>query len=286
MRRRLPPVYHLLWAFPLGTAVLMIAVVLVTGGHRQPAPAGGWLPVIVAGSAFSCGQAAALVVIYRRMRRRWIAHHRIAGRHRRAFRERLRSVQAQAEQVASEDPMTGLYNQRFMRQQLAAEFERARRYGLPLSCAMLDADFFKRVNDTCGHPAGDAVIRELADCLRRQGRQSDHLGHYGGDEFLFLMPNTALEPACRLAERIRQFIAQDVCRVGGHEIVTTCSIGIACFPGGDDPADADQLLDRADRAMYEAKRRGRNRVCLWDAAGLSEYTAASQEANGTADERT
>lgn len=276
MARRIPAFYHLLWAFPLATAALMTGVVSVCGAPGRSIAPLGWWPVVAVGASLSLAQVAALLLVYQRVRRRYVAHRRVASAHRRAVRERLAQTRARAEQLAVEDPMTGLYNKRYMERQLAAEFERSRRYGQPLSCAVLDGDFFKRVNDLFGHPAGDEVIRDMAAVLRAQARQSDLLGHYGGDEFLLLMPNTPLEAAGNLAERIRSVFEHHARLVDGQEVVTTCSIGIACFDGPEE-TDAAQLLARADHAMYEAKRRGRNRVCLWHPEGARELGPAAGE---------
>jgi diguanylate cyclase (GGDEF)-like protein len=298
-RRPLARIYHLIWAFAVSTMALMWGMVHASGSNRPDAPSLNWWAVIAAGGAISLGQASSFVVVYRRMRRRLLERARAERQRRRAVRERLHLVRAEADQLAVEDPMTGLFNQRHMRRQLAAEFERHRRYGLPLACAMIDADFFKRINDAFGHPTGDAVIRTMAQCLRARARQSDFLGHYGGDEFLVLMPNTTLEAAARLADRLRRVIASDVARFSQRQVAATCSIGVAAYepveegqgmmgqppfaaqqgtPQGGRATDGgidgpERLLECADQAMYEAKRRGRNRVCLWFPDAIHEYVA-------------
>jgi len=274
MRRAVPPIYHLLWTFPLGTVVLLGVVVYVCGAHEGTRNPGGWWPVVGVAAGLSLLQVAVLIVVIRRMRRRYVRHHRRAGDHRRRVRERLVAVRSQARQLAIEDPMTGLYNKAFMERQLTAEFERTRRYGQPLSCAMLDGDFFKRVNDLYGHPVGDDAIREIAAVLRRHARQSDLLGHFGGDEFVLLMPNTPLAAAGLLGERIRGILDDRSRHIAEDHVVTTCSIGIACTTG-EDIKTADELLRHADRALYEAKRRGRNRVCLWEPDGIHDYLPAN-----------
>jgi diguanylate cyclase (GGDEF)-like protein len=161
------------------------------------------------------------------------------------------------------DALTGLYTRRFLDELGAREIVRARREKAPLTCAFIDADKFKSINDTFGHPAGDAVLRGLGPAIRKALRNTDLLGRYGGEELVLLLPNTSLKQALPVLERLRQEIAaMDVAELKGHQV--TASIGAAELRDGDH-AMAD-VLARADAALYQAKESGRNRVVLTEAA--------------------
>lgn len=163
---------------------------------------------------------------------------------------------------------------------LAAE---AGRTGKPLSCLVIDVDRFKQVNDRAGHQAGDQVLKHIAETLRRACRSSDVAARFGGEEFCLLCPNTGEEEAVLLAERIRARIAGIALpeEIGGHASV---SIGIAqAEDAGDARRSWEQLFDAADRALYRAKREGRNRVIRAGAgAGVGANAAANGLANGSA----
>jgi diguanylate cyclase (GGDEF)-like protein len=157
-------------------------------------------------------------------------------------------------QLASTDLLTTTWNRRHFEQAVEGEIQRSSRYGHPVTMLLLDIDHFKRVNDTFGHTVGDQVIREVANCIRSVIRLSDSLTRWGGEEFIILMPNTGLSSAAVLAERIRESIAtHDFEGIGP----VTASLGLAEYlPSG----SQEEWLDRADRAMYRAKDKGRNRV--------------------------
>jgi diguanylate cyclase (GGDEF)-like protein len=157
-------------------------------------------------------------------------------------------------QLSLTDALTGVGNRRSLDDRLAAESERAKRYGLPLSLLILDIDHFKRVNDTFGHIAGDAVLRAMGVLLRRFLRQSDSAARLGGEEFVVLMPGTTLADATAVAERMCQEIAAQE-RVDPPSI--TASFGVAGLQGDESGV---ALLARADAALYLAKTGGRNRV--------------------------
>jgi diguanylate cyclase (GGDEF)-like protein len=162
------------------------------------------------------------------------------------------------EALAIMDSLTGLYNRRRFEVVLEGEFKRAARYRSPLSCLMIDIDHFKRVNDSCGHQGGDAVLREMAQLIQATIREVDTPARWGGEEFIVLSPNTPKEKANLAATRILNAIAQHTFSdVKGGKI--TVSIGVAGIP---DPSidDKDKLVHAADLAMYEAKKKGRNRV--------------------------
>ncbi|HOM80422.1 MAG TPA: diguanylate cyclase [Armatimonadota bacterium] len=176
-----------------------------------------------------------------------------------ALQDALRERNRLLAELATHDELTRLHNRRYLEQRLSEEVPRAKRYRLPLSCLMLDLDHFKRINDTYGHPAGDAVLRQVADILRTSVRSVDVVGRYGGEEFLIILPQTGAEGARVLAERIRQRVEQELFDIGGQTIHCTTSIGVAAASDGDVP-DAGHLIAEADRALYHAKVTGRNRV--------------------------
>lgn len=171
----------------------------------------------------------------------------------------LEDKQKELELLASHDSLTGLKNRRLALQLLEHEIERARRYRLPLCVLMIDIDHFKNVNDTYGHLVGDEVLRQFARILERNSRAVDIVGRYGGEEFVVGMPETGLDGALVFAERLRQSVEK-------HEFVITpkltlritCSIGVT--QGEPETLDLDTLLALSDKALYQAKHDGRNRV--------------------------
>lgn len=165
-----------------------------------------------------------------------------------------------AEQVIR-DPLTYLYNRRYLDDTLPREVARARRDGYPLTIAMIDIDHFKNINDTYGHAAGDQVIRVLAGLLQANARDGDIASRYGGEEFVLLLPNLDAEDALRRAEEWRSQFAGHLIVHGKAEIAVTLSIGLATYP--DHLGDAMGLMASADHALYQAKRNGRNQVALF-----------------------
>jgi diguanylate cyclase (GGDEF)-like protein len=162
------------------------------------------------------------------------------------------------ERQALVDPLTGLANRRRCEEALAAEVARAERFATPLSLVFADLDDFKRVNDLHGHPVGDAVLRELAAVLKETARESDLAGRWGGEEFLLLLPGADAAGGTRLAERIRLLLEdRTILSSEGARVSVTCSFGVAAFPAAPDGA---ALVAAADRALYHAKRMGKNRV--------------------------
>jgi diguanylate cyclase (GGDEF)-like protein len=162
----------------------------------------------------------------------------------------LRVANRRLEELAVTDGLTGLHNHRHFQERVRRDLEIARRAGRPLSIVMFDVDHFKTYNDTYGHPAGDEVLRKVADALRREARAGDLVARYGGEEFVVAMPDADREAAHAAAERIRRHVLADG--------VVTISGGIATFPG--DGEEAETLIERADRALYRAKREGRDRI--------------------------
>ncbi|WEX11711.1 PleD family two-component system response regulator [Chelativorans sp. AA-79] len=179
---------------------------------------------------------------------------------RKRYNDSLRSSVAQTVEMAVTDPLTGLHNRRYLDSHLQSLFDRAVARRRPLSVMIIDLDRFKSINDTYGHDGGDVVLREAAARLRRNLRGIDLVCRFGGEEFVVVMPETELEVAERVGERIRLQIAGDSFAVGkADETVTvTVSIGIAALHQPQDTIEA--LMKRADMALYEAKTAGRNRV--------------------------
>jgi diguanylate cyclase (GGDEF)-like protein len=173
---------------------------------------------------------------------------------------RLTQLNLQLQQLAHTDEATGLFNKRRLFEQLQAEIARARRYGEILSCLMLDIDQFKQVNDTHGHQAGDEVLRQFGDVLRQSLRVTDFVARYGGEEFTVLLPRTDGSGAWRVAENLRSTLKKHEFVIPSCRIHLTVSIGIACCTKFD-KLDAQQIILRADNALYRAKESGRDRVC-------------------------
>ena len=162
-------------------------------------------------------------------------------------------------ELAVRDSLTDLYNHRHAMDLLTNEFERVGRYAAGVSLLMLDLDEFKRVNDEHGHPAGDAVLKEMARVLKETLRTVDSVGRYGGEEFVIILPHTSPEEAKATAERIRRKVQGHVFWVGAKPLSVTVSVGVASYPSAsvDSP---ESLVREADRALYLAKEAGRNRV--------------------------
>ncbi|MFA7400189.1 MAG: GGDEF domain-containing protein, partial [Sideroxydans sp.] len=148
------------------------------------------------------------------------------------------------------------------------EIANVRRYLTSLTCMFLDIDKFKRINDEFGHPAGDEVIRNIARLIKSQLRSNDILARFGGEEFVVLLPQTGIQRACEIAERIRHLIATKPLRLSDtKELPVTISIGIASLPedvSGNEAMIANDLISAADGALYLAKKGGRNRVMCED----------------------
>jgi len=172
-------------------------------------------------------------------------------------------------QLATSDPLTGLFNRGYVEDRLAIELSRARRYGNALTLAVIDADRFKALNDTHGHAAGDFVLKKIGALLRDSFRQSDTTARYGGEEFVVLLPETDIEAARRKVESLRELVAATPIQLGllAQSVRITISAGLASFP--DDGDDAAELLAAADERMFRAKRQGRNLVVAGPEAVLS-----------------
>ena len=184
---------------------------------------------------------------------------------------RIRKVmdERRAQRLAITDGLTGLYNRRYFEERLDEEIHRSRRYDRPMSIIMIDIDFFKQFNDTCGHLKGDDVLRQLSHILQDHTRETDITARYGGEEFVMILPETSLESSRMLGERIRQAVDKAVFE-GEEQIPAkkiTVSVGVSCLTDDEGGYDA---LERADRALYKSKQAGKNLVTVLAKEGLSQ----------------
>ena len=165
-------------------------------------------------------------------------------------------------QMAITDVLTGLYNRRYFEKVLPQELERSRRLNLPLSILLIDADNFKKVNDTFGHPMGDRVLATIGQTIKKALRTVDFAFRYGGEEFVVILPEADLESACKAAERIRLRAIADSKRVLRSDMTepVTVSIGVSCYPR--DATDGKALVAVADHLLYQAKGAGKNRILV------------------------
>ena len=179
---------------------------------------------------------------------------------RRRYQDRLRANYERSLSLALTDTLTGVYNRRYLGNHLEKALERARESGKQVSVVLFDIDHFKSVNDTHGHAVGDEVLRHVAQRVNGNLRNFDMVARYGGEEFVIVMPDTSGETAEMVAERLRDRVARDPITVAGPpgKLDITISMGVAANNSpGDTP---DDLLKRADEAMFQAKRAGRNKV--------------------------
>ena len=216
-----------------------------------------------------------------------INEHRFAETSATDFLQRLATIVAiclentinheRLKRVGLTDSLTGINNRRFFDQRIGEEIARALRTREPLACLLLDIDYFKQVNDTYGHQAGDQVLRQTATLIREQLRNSDVLARYGGEEFAVLLPNTSAYSAVDIAQRIRDSIAQHRYTIKMHDdtlsLSKTLSIGVAAMDAATIPGDVEplitSLIERTDKALYQAKNSGRNCVCALEGGEIS-----------------
>jgi diguanylate cyclase (GGDEF)-like protein len=171
---------------------------------------------------------------------------------------------ARMETMATTDGLTGLANRRRLEELLGEALARAKRFSRHVSVLMVDADHFKSVNDTYGHGVGDLVLQRIAEVLQAEARRTDVVARYGGEEFVVALDETDVNGALRVAERIRERVEKEVVHGEFGRVRVTVSLGLACWPEQGQRPDGDEsmqaVLDAADQALYEAKRKGRNRV--------------------------
>ena len=164
---------------------------------------------------------------------------------------------------ATYESLTGTLRREGVLQELDHEFQRALRYGRPLTLAMADLDHFKKVNDEFGHLVGDTVLQRTGQAIRNNIRTADRVGRYGGEEFLIVLPETELEGARTVAEKIRRAIKKINVESSRGPVRLTISLGLASINDLAETTSAESLIRAADEAMYLAKRGGRDRVCSW-----------------------
>lgn len=165
------------------------------------------------------------------------------------------------ERMATTDGLTGLFNHRHFQEKLSAEFKRLERFSEPLSLMLIDIDYFKKINDTYGHPTGDKVLQGIADILRNTIRSIDIPARYGGEEFTVILPGTDSKGAKNMAERLRRAVMGTTFNLEGKSAKVTISIGISTSI--DSSGGKESLIERADKALYHAKKSGRNQSVLW-----------------------
>ena len=174
-------------------------------------------------------------------------------------RKQLEELNLKLTELSITDELTGIYNYRFFQLALEKEWERAERYNRSLSCILSDIDNFKRINDLYGHPVGDKILREIAQLTSRSVRQSDYLARYGGEEFVILLPDTNLRNSLQVAEKLRKLIEAHTFQPTEEPLKLTISLGVVSneMPG---VTSAGALVELADKALYKAKREGKNCV--------------------------
>ncbi len=176
--------------------------------------------------------------------------------------EKAENEKIELGKLAITDYLTGLYNTRYMYHRLEEEFSRSHRYGIPLTCLMVDIDHFKRINDTFGHKTGDHVLKEFAQLLKKNIRKSDILARYGGEEFIILLPNTPKKGSLSEGERLRLCIKNHKFKSLKGKQAINVSIGACTYPHKDITTN-DELITCADTALFKAKSRGRAKVVIY-----------------------
>jgi diguanylate cyclase (GGDEF)-like protein/putative nucleotidyltransferase with HDIG domain len=206
-------------------------------------------------------------------RQRQLIELRFALASEKILMEELDKKNKELVELSITDGLTGLYNHRFIQERFDFEFKRARRYGSPLSCLLIDIDHFKTVNDTWGHQFGDLVLMEIAAILRDRSREVDICGRYGGEEFMVIATLTA-DGAMKLASKLHTAVENHVFSDGKNTVHVTVSIGIAEYRA--DTKVKQDLIERSDTAMYWAKRDGRNMIRLWKEVEGDEILSLDQ----------
>ncbi len=171
----------------------------------------------------------------------------------------LRQSLSELSELVRTDPLTGLANYRYFSQAMEQELERTQRSGQPTTLIMLDIDHFKKVNDQWGHEVGNQALKHLAQLIVQTVRKLDIACRYGGEEFAIILPNTTLPASIPVAERLCQTIAETPLLVGEKQLQLTASLGIDTYKFGEQ-ASPEELVQRADHYLYQAKQEGRNRV--------------------------
>jgi two-component system, cell cycle response regulator len=189
---------------------------------------------------------------------------------------RIKALQDQVERLSKTDALTEIDNRRHLEQRLEETFEHSLRMQEPFACVMCDLDKFKSVNDTHGHQAGDAVLRQLAALLKVAAREIDRVGRYGGEEFMLILPGATAEAAVTFAERVRKSVEEHTFAFDGGSVQRTISCGVAGWPHTR-ISNVDALVRAADDALYVAKEQGRNRVIRFDSDEFLAHTANGEQ---------
>ena len=249
--------------------------------YSMPLPAGN-LRLMATSGGLNQQERAVLREVFELIRDAADGIHRLSDLERRvSFLERdnldLMVKNRVLSEVSARDALTGLYNRWFVMEKIESEINRSLRSGSALTLMMLDIDNFKKINDTYGHTAGDHVLQSVGKVLKDSCRVYDVPGRYGGEEFCLILPDTKVGSTPKVAERIRNRLEETAMDVGESSLVVTASIGIAGLEAGegDTVLSPSALIDRADRALYAAKRRGRNRVEMWDATLVDSRPAVT-----------
>jgi len=179
----------------------------------------------------------------------------------------LKEAEAELQDQAAKDALTGTFNRRYFLETMVKEIYRANRFGYSLAIILLDFDRFKNINDAFGHLVGDQALKTFADICRKNIREVDLFARFGGDEFVVLLPEAGVDQARITAERMRQALSRSPFEIGGEKILLTLSMGISSLLSDQDVAET--ILHRADQALYAAKESGRNRIVVWDDTLLS-----------------
>jgi diguanylate cyclase (GGDEF)-like protein len=193
--------------------------------------------------------------------------------------ESLRNQIDELSALVTTDALTGLYNFRHFKIVLQTEMDRSKRSGIPTSLVLIDVDHFKMVNDTYGHETGNLALKYLADILRAEVRTTDIVSRYGGEEFAMIFPETHLNLAVKVADRIREQVASRPVAIDDGEVKLTVSMGASVYMKTS-VLDFNDFVDSVDKYLYEAKQSGRNCICHIDYSGLRSVTEVG------ADERT
>lgn len=190
--------------------------------------------------------------------------------------DHVAAQRAHLEQLSVHDEMTGLYNYRYLFARLNEEFKRAERYHEPFACVLVDIDQLRRLNETGGRPLGDVVIKRVSDGIRRSVREVDVVARYGGEEFLVVLPSTHFAGSVTVAERIWRETSGSPIDYAGSSTEFTVSIGVSLYPSRD-VRTKDALLRAAESALYQAKREGGNRICVFQQQGHIYTPSAGAE---------
>ncbi|MCZ6780000.1 MAG: diguanylate cyclase [Acidobacteria bacterium] len=197
--------------------------------------------------------------------------------HTKQLQDQLKLQKQLMEKLATTDPLAQVPNVRFFQRRLEDEVRRTFRYKSPLNLVMIDIDHFKQINDTYGHPRGDTVIKELAANLQEAMRSVDLVARYGGEEFVVLLPQTDRQGAALVAERVRERAEKHRFPGLPEDVHVTISVGVAHYDGQNEMRGQD-LVDEADQALYEAKKKGRNQVVLaWENKPLNSSQRQCEE---------